>query len=563
MARGGMFIDIGGSADELTAVQNKAVSNQNEVTNAFTSSAKRSALSQEELREVLDKNNVSWGEYRKAIGNVDSAMTRMQSKEEQYAELVKQTEFAVKSGNITEEQRTEVLKRVREEMKDQGSVLDTLSGKVASMFAAWASGTAILETIKQALQNVTKEADEATESVKRMAGEDQGDQLAQIATDTFDYNNLQKQRDKLAVRFGISREAAEDIVFSGRSEGFEADNQIVAAASQIVKSESAITVAGQTGNLFGGELGTGQLFNAVLKGAQDSRLTFDEIAKGLPGASEGGALTGAGAQETIAALSTFATFFKSGETASDRLKALGGQLAADDRTRGQGFIGGVETVLGFSDEERKKFLGGSKEVQAAFTRFSENLDLIKSRVEGVDAAIDATGTDQDLLAVKRSAIFDLGTGVGKRNAALLASRSAEVELEIAKENELAEDGLRSEALIAKLRSQNLENGGLAIQRGFAEVAGNAASFLGKDAEARAQNAVLNPRGLNMNSMLRPNPLGMPTIIEGLIGMGAGMMQKPEVQNKEDFNRLVSAVEQTADNTRNAQPTVYSKPGENK
>jgi hypothetical protein len=146
----------------------------------------------------------------------------------------------------------------------------------------------------------------------------------------------------------------------------------------------------------------------TLQAAAASRLNFEELARALPGAAEGGALAGASSEETIGALSVLAGRFKSGDTAADRLKAFTSKVGLDtdaegrESLAGSGIVDAVTKLQAMSDEQRKDFLGESQEVNAAYVILTEEFAAIQGRIQEIEQARDATGTAQSPVALRRA-----------------------------------------------------------------------------------------------------------------------------------------------------------------
>ena len=209
----------------------------------------------------------------------------------------------------------------------------TAVAQITSMIGAYAG---VQEAVDFLIQSNEKLRDTNRHVLDDLKSQAPGQtKLLQVATDEQDFKQLRANADRLAKTYGLGREAAKNLVFSGRSEGFEKDLDYIVAGQQVVNIESAARVAGQTKELFKGEdITSRQAINATLAGAELSRLSFGEISKALPQAAEGGAIAGAKADETIASLSVLASRFKSADTAADRLKAFATKVGIDEGETG-------------------------------------------------------------------------------------------------------------------------------------------------------------------------------------------------------------------------------------
>ncbi|EMI40539.1 hypothetical protein [Rhodopirellula sp. SWK7] len=256
--------------------------------------------------------------------------------------------------------------------------------QIGSIVTAYASVERAVDLIREASQKVLDTNKQIFEQLKG-----QGDgkaKLLQISTDANDFKSLTGKADQLAIDYGINRDVARNLVFSGRSEGFESQLDDIAAGSQVIDVESQATVAGQIPALFKeNPLTPMQGINATLVAAQESRLSFSEIAGALPQAAEGGAIAKSDPSELIATLSVLAARFKSADTAADRIKAFATKVGLDEGVA-------ATTDEAFSAKERTE----RKRVEKA----SQQLEDRKERVEWIQADLQeakeqSKGSDSD------------------------------------------------------------------------------------------------------------------------------------------------------------------------
>lgn len=239
-------------------------------------------------------------------------------------------------------------------------------------------GTAV-EAIRLSWEQVRKEQQAGLEALQKTQGTDR--RLLQISGSAEEFSRLRGQADALSAQFGVDRNVVRDVIFSAVSENFRDAVPAIIAANQVVDPTAAAGVAGQVPALFKGAIGALESVNLTLKAAEASRLDFSQIAKSLPQAAEGGGIAKATAEETLAVLSVLASEFKSGETAADRMKIFATRAGLSDQFKGQGIVGPLEQLMGMGEEDRRKFLGDSQELNAAYVKMSENIALIKQRIE--------------------------------------------------------------------------------------------------------------------------------------------------------------------------------------
>lgn len=263
---------------------------------------------------------------------------------------------------------------------------------VASMAAGWLSVSAGISAATKALADYQQQEERGRNETDKLA--EARKQLLQVSQG--DFKELEKRADAASVRFGIDRVTSRNLLFTARSEGFEADFEKVAALNPITNPESAARIAGQVRTMFDKEnLDTMSVINAVLKGARDSRLNIDQLTAALPQAGEGGRQQGATLDETVAASAVLASVFKSGETAGDRLKMLMSKMATNQTTAGRGLLGGLDAIQSMSRQDREKFLGDSTELRAAYAAATDMEDRIRAQTAAVrESRVSATGTNR-------------------------------------------------------------------------------------------------------------------------------------------------------------------------
>lgn len=267
--------------------------------------------------------------------------------------------------------------------KDSYDKMSLSVGKLTGSLVGYAAGLVTIEAgvtaIKTAWELVRKEQEAGLNALKSTQSQDR--RLLQISTSPEEFNRFRAQSDSLSNQFGVDRTVTREVLFSAVSEGFRDAVPAIIAANRVVDPTSAAGVAGQAPALFKGTIGALEAVNLTLKAAQASRLNFEQIAGSLPQASEGASVAKATAEETLAVLSVLASEFKSGETAADRIKAFATASGISDQFAGQGIVAVVEKLQAMDEAGRKDFLGSSAELNVAYVKMSDNLDLIKQRVE--------------------------------------------------------------------------------------------------------------------------------------------------------------------------------------
>jgi hypothetical protein len=278
------------------------------------------------------------------------------------------------------------------------------------------------------------------EAFQQLRGTEDADRrLVQVADEQDSFTELRDRADTLSSDYGIGRVEARNLVFQGKSDRFLDALDFIASNDQVVDVNAQATVASRLPSLFkNDQLTPQQAINATLAAAQQSNLDFEQIASVTPSAAEGGSLAQASADETLGSLAVLSTEFKSGDTAADRLKALGTRIGLDqggegrESVAGLGFIDAVEQILSLPEAQQRDFAGGSQEINSALKAFEKNLDQIKQRTEAIRQARLATGTDASPTAIGRAEVQS-----DPKSSATLRARIAAIRKDIATEERRA------------------------------------------------------------------------------------------------------------------------------
>lgn len=357
---------------------------------------------------------------------------------------------------------------------------ETFGSMLTSRLTAAAAGFATVGTaarlVGDAMRFVKAETDAAIASFDQL--EEQRRRLSQVATSAGDLQRLEGLADTLASREGVDRNTVRRVLFSARSEGFEgATVEEIIRNARIVSPEAQAGVAGQIPALFNGRISPIQAINATLAAAKASRLSFEDIARGLPGAAEGAALSGSSAAETFALESVLASRFKSGETAADRIKAFGTAVSLDKDLAGKGILNAVRTLQAATPERRAGFLGSSQELNVAFSVISDELATISERQSSIEAAISTADTSSSVMSLARSAALSPDTEVGRLNFAARQRDIARIERELENERALAESGFGAQAAIDRSQARLTRRGATGVERFGASTAGQAVQLM--------------------------------------------------------------------------------------
>ncbi|TWU66447.1 phage tail tape measure protein [Crateriforma conspicua] len=396
-------------------------------------------------------------------------------------------------------------------VENVGDQTDKASGpltvsKISAVAGQWLATVSVIDKVADALQRVQDANEDAFDSLQGVQAGDR--RLVQVADEEDSFQELRSTADRLAVDYGIDRNQARNLVFDAKSNGFLDSVDFIAQNQQVVDVAAMSQTASKVPNLFTGEdVGTAEALNMVLSGAAASNLDFEQLSGVLPNVAASGNLAGAGAVESIASLSVLAGRFKSGETASDRIKAFASKVNVTEGLDGMGIVGAVEAIQAMSDEDRKDFLKENAELNEAYGVLSEELDTIRGRMETIQSARDATGTAGSIFSQKRA---ERESDEGSQ--AVLEAERQRNRKEVAREGRAAGEGNRQARVDAELAMAE-ERDEFKLSVAMATMTSDALSSVGSND--------LSPAAIGSVSRLAPTDIvasGLPGT-GGLLGSG--------------------------------------------
>jgi chromosome segregation ATPase len=450
---------------------------------------------------------ISEAEYKRELSALHREFTAAATPADQFAAEIATLDAQLKQGTISQEQHTEATKRAKQALdqsenaaQKKAGAMQKLGGQLTTLAAGYISWTAILNTAGQALEYVRGETEKAKNSQDALV--DSRRRLAQVATSEEDLAAMLERADKAAMKFGVSRQKAQEAIFSARSEGWEAEYETVMRNATVVDPNAAAGVAGQVPGLFratGEQISTEQAVSGTLAAAQQSRLDFESIARSLPQAAEGVSQAKGTFAETASALGVLAGRFKSGDTAAERIKLFSAKLAQNTDTAGRGLIGGFDALVAAGAEAQKEFLGESVELNAAFTILSEEMPLIKQRTAELADELARTAKGEESLLARQRRIAEADPGEQAR----LERMRAAIERERANERQFATAGSLRQAAADRTIANIKATGGDGFEQFAAERAAGAGDFFQMGTSAttgmmRGLVAAMNPgRAFNL------------------------------------------------------------------
>lgn len=493
-------------------------------------------------------------EVREGIAVIDRLTAKNKTVEQQHIELKAKIKAAWEAGKISSRQYADGLLQVDAELdaikhgqQEVGEKNDVAFGegalkKVTAIAASYLSVQTAINLATRALEAHNEERNKGRSETERL--QDSRRRLFQISSSGEDFNQLEARADAAAGKFGVDRGLARQVLFTARSEGFENEYEQVLKLSPVIDPQSAGTVAGQVRELFKKEnVDVTGAIAAVLEGARSSRVDFEGITRALPQVGEGGRAQGAGIDESIAGVSVLASVFKSGETTGDRLKAFLSALSLNDATKGKGLIGGFEALQSLPEEDRKKFLGSSQELNAVYSALKDTIGDVKTRRDEVREA--RLSSDPKFL----KAFEENGRLTGFQKA-----EAAKVQQQIAEENAFSANKSKNTELIAAEKARSINAGETGTGRFISGSVESALDFLGADVgKARASAAMEAAR-------LFSNPLGGGKLPgeNFAADLLSGKFEPGEDPQMAEQNKLIKEFSAKLD-----KPPLITRPGEDK
>lgn len=311
-----------GAISDETHQRRLAQLNQ-EMKVATGEAARNSAVERARL-DVMQKHGVVTESARVALEKYERTLAELSAR--QAAGAMSAEELAVAQGHARRE-----FERSSGLVKQQDGLVSALTSRVGGYATAAGAAALAVGAIKGAWEAVNAEQEKGKAAIDKTQETER--RLRQVTTPE-EFLRVRAQTEQMSVTSGVPLPDVQRVMFSAISEGFRDAVPDIIAANQIISPESAAGVAGQVPALFKGQINAMEAVTMTLKAAEQSRLDFEQIARAIPGAAEGGAIAGASPEETMAFVSVLASRFKSGDTASDRIKTLATKIGTDQGSPG-------------------------------------------------------------------------------------------------------------------------------------------------------------------------------------------------------------------------------------
>jgi hypothetical protein len=395
-------------------------------------------------------------------------------------------------------------KELKKSSADAGQQAEqSFGGQAAAAIGKYAAGMMTLATATrvfgEAMAFNKANTDAAIQSVEKLIAT--RSQLQQVSEGAGggDRQQMENFANQLSMR-GISRAAAQDLVFSARSEKFTGSEDEVARliGANYMSASDARTFAGQVPGIFDYKVSPIEGIAGAAYGAKTSRLNAAEYASMLPKAAAAAELAGGTPAEAFALA---AMLPRKNERGAEYAATFAGQLAMGKGSKqfaGKGVMGMVDVLGGMSEAQRRELLGTGKEANLVYQWLSGPLGA-EVRAATADASLAMSDIGGFIAGIEGTA-FDPTTPQGQIMIGRRASIVASNRLETAQENRRAAGGLSRQAArqraAARWEEQGLNPGDAYFRdkaAGMAERMGlppTAIEFIGSPATAQSVADIL-------------------------------------------------------------------------
>jgi hypothetical protein len=308
-----------------------------------------------------------------------------------------------------------------------------------------------IDVTVQALRLAEKARDDAFSTAKSMDESDR-DLAGLSGGSTATFQNLQKERDLIAARYGIDRSESGRALFTAKSSGLSrSDAESMYEFSGVGSSATAGTLIAKSLTTFGDQVTGEQALNMAFKAAAETQSSPESLAATLPQALVSAKSAGFSFEEATALTAKLGDVFKNQEQASDRVANLFSKMAGNESLRGKGFSG-IDELLK-NPEAAEAFMKESNELRAAVEAITAVRSDIGKLVGTLAEEKKVSGTKQDAVTSAVAARYADPT-----QAALLKSRQADIAKQVSGEKSFAEiEATRQANLDRTQADMNLKN----------------------------------------------------------------------------------------------------------
>ena len=298
-------------------------------------------------------------------------------------------------------------------------------GSVTKIAGTYLSVRAAIDLVNNSNERsirLMREAAEATQSLStaRM-------RLAQVSGgDPQVFSEMKRKAAQISAQTGISAAESNELVFAGQSSGFYNQIDGLVTAIEAVGPEATTLLAGKTTNLFGGALSPRQTISGAMAAAQQSDSDVFQIAQTLPGVAAASTGTGVLPNEMMGAIGVFDKVAASAGQGATELAAFLQKVNMRGDRQGIDKSGTLAQILDqvakLDETQLRDVFGEDQSSNNAIRKFANNRKLVRDFSDRVKAAIDNTGTPNDVINQTVASRFADPTEMAARDARIAAAQ---------------------------------------------------------------------------------------------------------------------------------------------
>ena len=419
--------------------------------------------------------------------------------------------------------------------EDTQKASEAMIGHFEGFIAKVGTGAFAIQQLRDALKFLSDEQEKAKRSLE--STQDTDARLLQVSNTPEEFQSNRRLADQLSMEFGVNRAKTGQVVFDQISMGNRDAARGIVRASQVVEPMAASAAGGKLPLLFDKEkLTAEQAISGTLVAAKESEANFEKVASVLPKAAEGSRQLGASMASTAATVSVLAMDFSNADVAADRAKAFTSKAAMEPTLKGLDIEDAVINVSKWKEEDRRKFLGDSMELNAFFTAALPRVDRIREIKGKIQADLEQTKGGGGALEAK--------INIADQDPELMALRQANRAKEQAEITQMRARGIEgAKASAAEDTIRRDFNNKSFLERMVADklakpVASISTAFgLSPDETAAGAGFAMKAEKTVIDAV---NPLSLPLFVSNLLDEFSNPQLKPQAAPPPAFTALDSA-----------------------
>lgn len=298
--------------------------------------------------------------------------------------FLKTLQQAVKAEN----EMKDGLEKIKRKSEETSGALDRMGASSKKMFGLdlksrineWVMGFgsmgAAASMVRGAMQQLNQEMGQAAATIDRL--KQHRKEMSQLGGN---YGGMKATAERISMAEGISQEDAYTLSTAAKAGGFESSlSQVARAAATYSNAGELANVAATIPDAFNGQISQIDSIKLVSRiNAEAKALNFTESAHHLTKLSEAAPMLGASPEESGAMIALLSSNFAT--STGDKLKGFASGLALHEQFRGQGFMGSYDLLKKMPEDERKKILGSSQEMNTVFYQMDEREKELRAAVQ--------------------------------------------------------------------------------------------------------------------------------------------------------------------------------------